>query len=139
MSSGQQNDQQKGPDAQDSLRREDEDTVYVLEKPERIQGIKALQSPTTYIASIIVAFVIYHLDRLNIIAAGCQKLCDLCTCAKNCAFEKYAQVKDFTKGTPFEGDNFFLALGTICIMTILVIMKKIYAKKQLQIFLELKR
>ena len=63
----------------------------------------------------------------------------MCTCAMNCVFQQYAQVKEYTKGTPFEGDNFFLALGTICIMTILVIMKKIYAKKQLQIFLELKR
>jgi len=71
MSSGQQNDEQKGPNAQENFRRADENTVFVLEKPERIQGIKALQNPTTYIASIIVAFVIYHLERLNIIYAGC--------------------------------------------------------------------
>ena len=42
-----------------------------------------------------------------------------------------------TKGSFLEGDNFFLALGTLVVMSILIIVKKIYAKKQLEAFKKL--
>lgn len=42
-----------------------------------------------------------------------------------------------TKGGFLDGDNFFLALGTLAIMSILIIVKKIYAKKQLEAYIKL--
>jgi hypothetical protein len=38
------------------------------------------------------------------------------------------------KGSFLEGENFFLALGTLVIMSILIIVKKIYARKQLEAY-----
>ena len=66
MSSGQaptDGDRKDNPDG--DRNKSGEGGVYILEKPGRVQGIKAFQTPTCYIASIIVAFIIYHLDRLS--------------------------------------------------------------------------
>jgi len=51
--------------------------VYILEKPGRVQGIRAFQTPTCYIGSIIVAFIIYHLNRLNFFESAKTTLCNL--------------------------------------------------------------
>jgi hypothetical protein len=42
-----------------------------------------------------------------------------------------------TKESFLEGDNFFLALGTLVIMSIFIIVKKVSAKKQLEAYMEL--
>ena len=52
--------------------------VYILEKPWRVQGIRAFQTSTCYIGSIIVAFIIYHLNRLSFFQSAQATLCSLC-------------------------------------------------------------
>ena len=65
MSSGQlpTDDKKDKPDG--DRNKNGEGGVFILEKPGRVQGIRAFQTPTCYIGSIIVAFIIYHLKRLS--------------------------------------------------------------------------
>ena len=41
---------------------------------------------------------------------------------------------EMIKGSFIDGENFFLAIGTLVIMSILIIVKKIYARKQLEAY-----
>ena len=116
----------------------DED-IYVLEKPQRVQGIKALQNPTVYIASVIVAFVIYHLDRRGWFQKAWNCACQTISNCRACLNSKFELVQGHTKGTVLEGDSLYLAIGTLLIMSILIIVKKVHAKKQMEIFIEQKR
>ena len=85
MSSEQQPIQKKDPDNQ-------EGGIYDLEKPERVQGVKVLQSPTTYIGSIIVAFVVYHMNRLDLFTKGIDYISQPFFQARKCINEKYTWV-----------------------------------------------
>ena len=75
MSSGQlpTDDRKDKPDGD----KNGEGGVYILEKPGRVQGIRAFQTPTCYIGSIIVAFIIYHLKRLSFFESVQATLCNL--------------------------------------------------------------
>ena len=56
-----------------------------------------------------------------------------------CLNSKFEVIQQHTKGTILEGDALYLAIGTLMIMSVLIVVKKVHAKKQMEIFIEQKR